>query len=591
MGKKVAVLSVAYSMGVAGLGVAPPAAPPRVAGLASTVTSRRPSVEAELERLAIAEQKKEETWWSAQVLSDWSGDHGVTADELIETVAMLEKNRKGEAARQKLDAGLRVEPLAPILPVVPAAKAAAPPEGKTQAALMAEMERGELLLLAAEAASAASAAAAAAEAPGAVEATGAVEVGGKAAEASGTALAAQLLSQLGGGTSSAAKQQPKDGPKKRGRPPKAAPAAIKSLEAELAEEDEAGGSAVETTRRRPGARATSLEMHIFSLGSAAELLRAEEEIELSRRVQKLLAWEASQAELEARLERPPSEAEWATACGFGEAEAAAAGSFARARRKCHEAKQRMINSNYRLVISIAKRYQNRGLDFSDIIQEGMFGLARAVEKFDPERGFKFSTYATWWIRQSIMRSLADQSRLIRLPVHIHDMIQSLNKATRDLTREHGRPPTDDELAARLKLHAAKLDFIKHCERQVVSIEEDVFAQNRKGSGVGSSDRTVRLADAIPDTTSRGPDDFAEASSLRDDLRTLLRSTLSQREIAVVTLRFGLDDGKSRTLEDVGNRFHITRERVRQIEARALHKLRQPYRCHKLENYLHETVCS
>mmetsp|Transcript_17425 Transcript_17425/g.22681 ORF Transcript_17425/g.22681 Transcript_17425/m.22681 type:complete len:549 (+) Transcript_17425:44-1690(+) len=319
----------------------------------------------------------------------------------------------------------------------------------------------------------------------------------------------------------------------------------------------------------------------------SELLRPEEEVALARKVQRLMHWEEEREALTNRLEREPSEIEWAIACGISR-QAAISGGFARARAKCARAKAAMVSSNLRLVVSIAKRYQNRGLSLQDVIQEGIFGLSRAVEKFDPERGFKFSTYATWWIRQAVMRAIADQSRTIRLPVHIHDQLQSMKKFQRDLAVEYGREPTRNEIATKLDISVDKLEFLKHCEYQTVSMDEGGANGAGKGSSAGASpeNKPQSLAEILPDSRPL-PMERADQSALQDEVQKLLRSALSDREIHVVQLRFGLTDGRPRTLEEIGKCYSITRERVRQIEARALHKLRQPYRNHKLEAYVRE----
>jgi len=330
-------------------------------------------------------------------------------------------------------------------------------------------------------------------------------------------------------------------------------------------------------------RDEGLHWQIKNMGQA-ELLTIDEEKALARRVQRLVAWEALKANLTETLGRAPSEREWARAARIGE-EAIDAGAFEAARGKCRRAKARMISANLRLVVSISKRYQHRGLHFQDVIQEGTFGLTRAVEKFDPEKGFKFSTYATWWIKQAVMRAIADQSRTIRLPVHVHDQLQSMKKTARDLGAELGREASDDELAEKLDLASTKMTFLRGVDKQTMSMDATVRLSGKGSSagtgGAGSSGAVLgdSLSDAAP-----LPDERAETSSLQSDIHGLLRAALSDREGDVVRLRFGLDDGRPRTLEEIGAVFSITRERVRQIEARALHKLRQPYRNHKLEAY-------
>jgi len=329
-------------------------------------------------------------------------------------------------------------------------------------------------------------------------------------------------------------------------------------------------------------RDEGLHWQIRNMGRT-KLLTPDEEKALARKVQRLVKWEGLRANLTESLGREPSEMEWGTACKIAP-EAIACGSFAKARRACQRAKATMINANLRLVVSISKRYQHRGLHFQDVIQEGTFGLTRAVEKFDPEKGFKFSTYATWWVKQAVMRAIADQSRTIRLPVHVHDQLQSLKKAARDINSEAGRDAKEEELAGRLDLTSQKLAFLRGCESMTTSMDATVRVSGKGSSaGTGGSGSETKVADGISDPAAL-PDERAEASSLQSDIHGLLRTSLSDRECDVVRLRFGLDDGRARTLEEIGTVFRITRERVRQIEARALHKLRQPYRNHLLEAY-------
>mmetsp|Transcript_1227 Transcript_1227/g.3663 ORF Transcript_1227/g.3663 Transcript_1227/m.3663 type:complete len:464 (-) Transcript_1227:70-1461(-) len=332
---------------------------------------------------------------------------------------------------------------------------------------------------------------------------------------------------------------------------------------------------------RHRARDGDLHWQIRNMGQT-RLLTPDEEKTLARRVRRLVAWETIRDELEETLGRPPSEAEWAEAAKVAPG-AAAQGAFAKARRNCAKAKRTMITSNLRLVVSIAKRYQHRGLHFQDVIQEGTFGLTRAVEKFDPEKGFKFSTYATWWVKQAVMRAIADQSREIRLPVHVHDQLQALKKHARQHMTEKGTEAPEDHLAEKLDLAPKKLEFLRSCERMTTSLDASVRVST-KGSGAGTgTGAELAVSDSLADE-GQLPDELAEASSLGSDLRGLLKTTLSDREGDVVRLRFGLDDGRARTLEEIGQVFGITRERVRQIEARALHKLRQPYRNYHLLDY-------
>jgi RNA polymerase sigma factor (sigma-70 family) len=253
-------------------------------------------------------------------------------------------------------------------------------------------------------------------------------------------------------------------------------------------------------------------------------------------------------------------------------------------RRSLRAKSALTESNVRLVISIAKRYQKRGLSFQDLAQEGILGLTRACEKFDPERGFRFSTYATWWIKQSIMRAIADQGRTIRLPVHIHDQLNALRKSEREMKAELGRDSTLPELAARTGLTSEKIEFLNRVSQQAISMETELTSSKSKGSAAGLGGASgLTLGDIMKDAD-QNPVDQASYSMLKDDISRLI-CTLNSREQAVIRMRFGLDDGKAKTLEEIGRRFSVTRERIRQIEARALHKLRQPYRNHSVKCYV------
>lgn len=277
--------------------------------------------------------------------------------------------------------------------------------------------------------------------------------------------------------------------------------------------------------------------------------------------------------------RPPTYAEWAAAIKHD----MTVQELKKQIRRSLRAKTALTESNIRLVISIAKRYQNRGLSFQDLAQEGILGLTRACEKFDPEKGFRFSTYATWWIKQSIMRAIADLGRTIRLPVHIHDQLHSLRKHEREMKAELGRDATLDELTAKTGLTALKIDFLRRVSQQSLSMEQEMTSSKSKGSIAGDGGNAVKLGDVLSDPDQQ-PVDQASYQMLKDDLSRLI-CTLNSREQAVIRMRFGLDDGKAKTLEEIGRRFSVTRERVRQIEARALHKLRQPYRNHSVKCYV------
>jgi RNA polymerase primary sigma factor len=285
------------------------------------------------------------------------------------------------------------------------------------------------------------------------------------------------------------------------------------------------------------------------------LLTAEEEVSLARRIE---AGTVAQAELAAADHTCPAARRAGLHAVVADADLA---------------RRQLVEANLRLVVSIAKRYVGRGMQLLDLVQEGNVGLMRAVEKFDHSRGFKFSTYATWWIRQAITRAIADQARTIRIPVHMVEQINLVVRTQRDLVQELGREPTNAEIGARLGMSAARVEEISQIAQETVSLE----------TPVGESDDAL-LGDFVEDTSTRGPEELTDLLVLREELREAL-AELSAREREIIEMRFGLRDRRVHTLEDVGRAFRVTRERVRQIEAKTLAKLRHPARAQRLRAFL------
>ena len=323
--------------------------------------------------------------------------------------------------------------------------------------------------------------------------------------------------------------------------------------------------AVKLQKRDAAVDDGTMRWYLSSIGTR-RLLDREEEIRLAMAIKELLGWQRARDELQMELGRIPSTKEWAMELGFSGADESLL-TFESNLRLFQNAKDRMITANLRLVVSIAKKYVNRGVNIQDLIQEGSFGLITAVEKFDPERDCRFSTYAHYWIKQAVTRAVADFSRPIRLPVHMSDCVNSIKRARGIFYLSHGRSPTDLELASALGISENKLRLALSSSRELVSLEAPYY-QSRL------SHEEKAWVDFIQDTKNT-PDNSLEDNHLRDHLHTTLLNVLGPQEREIVCLRYGLEGRERRSLEEMGRIFECPKERVRQIEARALRKLRRP----------------
>ncbi|MGK7909304.1 MAG: RNA polymerase sigma factor, RpoD/SigA family [Synechococcus sp.] len=322
-----------------------------------------------------------------------------------------------------------------------------------------------------------------------------------------------------------------------------------------------------TTRKTPSSRRSTdlVRLYLQEIGRVP-LLGRDEEVALAQKVQRYMALLEKRQELAESLEVPPSLEQWAEAVQLPVKE------LRQLERTGSRAKDHMIKANLRLVVSVAKKYQNRGLELLDLIQEGTLGLERAVEKFDPTKGYRFSTYAYWWIRQGITRAIATQSRTIRLPVHITEKLNKIKKAQRQISQTKGRTATIEDIAREMDLSPSQVREL------LVKVPRSVSLETKVGK-----DKDTELGDLL-ESEDITPEELVTRNSLSRDLETLLEE-LTSREQDVLRMRFGLEDGRTYSLAEIGRALELSRERVRQIESKALQKLRQPKRRNKIRDYL------
>lgn len=306
-----------------------------------------------------------------------------------------------------------------------------------------------------------------------------------------------------------------------------------------------------------------------------DLLTAEDEVALSKQHKIYMHVEAQRSAMSTELGREVTNMELAKALEITDDH------LMQLIEKGGIAKQVLVQANMRLIFHIAKYYRARGVAYPDLVQEGTFGLMKAVDKYDPERGFRFSTYASWWIKQAVSRAIAEKSRLVRLPVHIHDLVSSVLRIEKQFSIQYNRKPTTEELAEQLALPLSKVQLLLKCARVVTTIDDSLYS-NR---GKMKMNNEVQFRDQLISTQVE-PSSLNDKNSVREELRFAMAG-LSQREAQIVEMRFGLGDGNQMTLEEIGRQFNVTRERIRQIEARALSKMRQPIRMNDFKDIIQE----